>query len=208
MVEYRVSGANSIYINELYQVLDTHGRPKSCWQHLLFPINLTRACCVKSFSSVWCCRPNWHGPSTDPPTHRARALLTWQARTPVAWHIPWQTEDLALLSIILSWRMLDSKFTTQDQRCPWVSASSNIHLGSSIWAPIISARYCFVYFGSQKALRNRELAGVANPIGYPISFLRLFSSCGFVECRPVKPVPGCWCWKIPALWYFTQLGRT
>ena len=46
-----------------------------------------------------------------------------------------------------SWRMLECKFTTQDQRCPWVSASSNNRLGSSIWAAIISARYCFVYFG-------------------------------------------------------------
>ena len=46
-----------------------------------------------------------------------------------------------------SWRMLECKFTTQDQRCPWVSASSNNRLGSSIWAAIISARYCFVYLG-------------------------------------------------------------
>ena len=48
-----------------------------------------------------------------------------------------------------SWRMLECKFTTQNQRCPWVSASSNNRLGSSIWAAIISARYCFVYFGSR-----------------------------------------------------------
>ena len=48
-----------------------------------------------------------------------------------------------------SWRMLECKFTTQDQGCPWVSASSNNRLGSSIWAAIISARYCFVYFGSR-----------------------------------------------------------
>ena len=45
--------------------------------------------------------------------------------------------------------MLECKFTTQDQRCPWVSASINNRLGSSIWAVIISARYCFVYFGSR-----------------------------------------------------------
>ena len=45
--------------------------------------------------------------------------------------------------------MLECKFTTQDHRCPWVSASSNNRLGSSIWAAIISARYCFVYFGSR-----------------------------------------------------------
>ena len=45
-----------------------------------------------------------------------------------------------------SWQMLESKFTTQDQRWPWVSASRNIRLGSSIWTDIISARYCFVYW--------------------------------------------------------------
>ena len=74
-------------MNELYQIHDTHGRPKNCWEHLLFPITLTRACCVKSQLHRLMSHVPIDGPSTRPNTHRA-PFMTWQARTPVAWHIP------------------------------------------------------------------------------------------------------------------------
>ena len=61
--------------------------PKNCWQHLLFPITLTRACCVKSQLHRLKLHVPIDGPSTRPNTHRA-PFMTWQARTPVAWHIP------------------------------------------------------------------------------------------------------------------------
>ena len=101
--------------------------------------------------------------------------------------------------------MLECKFTTQDQRCPWVSASSNNRLGSSIWAAIISARYCFVYFGSRMetllhfarrrklfieegewccARDNTELAGVDDHrVSYFLSLCP--QDVVFLECRPL-----------------------
>ena len=121
--------------------------PKNRWQHLLFPITLTRACCVKSQLHCLMSHVPIDGPSTRPTNlepHSWRGKLEPQLRDISHWKTDWPSSVL-----FWSWRMLECKFTTQDQRRPWVYTSSNIHLGSSIWAAIISARYCFVYFGSR-----------------------------------------------------------
>ena len=118
-----------------------------------------------------------HQQTHHPPSS---TVLTWQARPSVAWHIPladWGTDWV----LFRNWRMLENNFSTQGQRCPWVSASSNNRLGSSIWAAIISDR--FVYFGSfspggersslkrsgNVVLRNGEVAGCCDPIIHRVS---------------------------------------
>ena len=147
MVGYRVGGASSIWMSFIkYTILTAAQKLLTTFTVSNYPHQ--SQLCEEPTPPSEAARPNWR-PFNQ--THQPRApFMTWQARTPVAWHIPLEDWSAWPASVLFrSWRMLECKFTTQDHRCPWVSASSNNRLGSSIWAAIISARYCFVYFGSR-----------------------------------------------------------
>ena len=137
-------------MNELYQVATRYSQPHKNWcKHLLFPIiTLTRARCVKSQLHRLMSHVPIEGPSIKT-RHPQSPILDVASSNPSCVTYPTGRLRTWPSSVLFrSWRMLECKFTTQNQRCPWVSASSNIHLGSSIWAAIISVRSCFVYFGS------------------------------------------------------------
>ena len=238
MVGYRVSGASSIWMSFFKYTILTAGQKKkllttftvSNYPHHAEPV-------------VWRASPPSDvavpidGPSTDPATHRcARTLDSLsQARTlDVASSNPsWVIYPTGRLRtwpssvLFWSWRMLESKFTTQEQRCPWVSASSNIPLGLSIWAAIISAHYCFVCFGSRMetllhfARRQKlfvEEGEWCCAKDNTIPFHPLIS-CACWGCDlPNVSVPtlsgrGCLenvdrCWEIPSLWHCAHLLDT
>ena len=135
-------------MNELYQVHDTHGRPKIADNIYCFQLPSPEPVVWRANSTVWSCTSQLTALQPDPPTqspiHDVASSNPSCVTYPTGRLSAWPASVL-----FRSWRMLECKFTTQDHRCPWVSASSNNRLGSSIWAAIISARYCFVYFGSR-----------------------------------------------------------
>ena len=135
-------------MNELYQVHDTHGRPKIADNIYCFQLPSPEPVVWRANSTVWSCTSQLTALQPDPPTqspiHDVASSNPSCETYPTGRLRTWPSSVL-----FRSWRMLECKFTTQDHRCPWVSASSNNRLGSSIWAAIISARYCFVYFGSR-----------------------------------------------------------
>ena len=62
--------------------------PKNCWQPLLFPITLTRACCVKrKLHRFDAARPN-RRPFNDPQVTYRGPILEVANSPPDAWHIP------------------------------------------------------------------------------------------------------------------------
>ena len=135
-------------MNELCQVHDTHGRPKIADNIYCFQLPSPEPVVWRPTPPSEAARPNWR--PFNQTQHPQSPIHDVASSNPSCVTYPTGRLSAWPASVLFrSWRMLECKFTTQDHRCPWVSASSNNRLGSSIWAAIISARYCFFYFGSR-----------------------------------------------------------
>ena len=147
MVGYRVGGASSIWMSFIkYTILTAAQELPTTFTVSNYPHQ--SLLCEEPTPPSEAARPNWR--PFNQTQHPQSPIHDVASSNPSCVTYPTGRLSAWPASVLFrSWRMLECKFTTQDQRCPWVSASSNYRLGSSIWAAIISARYCFVYFGSR-----------------------------------------------------------
>ena len=144
---YRVGGASSIWMSFIkYTILTAAQKLLTTFTVSNYPHQ--SLLCEEPTPPSEAARPNWR--PFNQTQHPQSPIHDVASSNPSCVTYPTGRLSAWPASVLFrSWRMLECKFTTQDQRCPWVSASSNNRLGSSIWAAIISARYCFVYFGSR-----------------------------------------------------------
>ena len=144
---YRVGGASSMWMSFIkYTILTAAQKLLTTFTVSNYPHQ--SLLCEEPTPPSEAARPNWR--PFNQTQHPQSPIHDVASSNPSCVTYPTGRLSAWPASVLFrSWRMLECKFTTQDQRCPWVSASSNNRLGSSIWAAIISARYCFVYFGSR-----------------------------------------------------------
>ena len=204
MVGYRVGGASSKWMSFIKYMIFTAA------QKLLTTFTVSNyphqsQLCEEPTPPSDAARPNWR--PFNQTQHPQSPIHDVASSNPSCVTYPTGRLSAWPASVLFrSWRMLECKFTTQDQRRPWVSASSNNRLGSSIWAAIISARYCFVYLGrgwrlfyispggesswskrgSDVVLVTIQNLQVLKTTGYPISFPPLSSRCGFFGMQAVS----------------------
>ena len=147
MVGYRVGGASSMWMSFIkYTILTAAQKLLTTYTVSNYPHQ--SLLCEEPTPPSEAARPNWR--PFNQTQHPQSPIHDVASSNPSCVTYPTGRLSAWPASVLFrSWRMLECKFTTQDHRCPWVSASSNNRLGSSIWAAIISARYCFVYFGSR-----------------------------------------------------------
>ena len=160
MVGYRVGGASSIWMSFVkYTILTAAQKLLTTFTVSNYPHQ--SLLCEEPTPPSEAARPNWR--PFNQTQHPQSPIHDVASSNPSCVTYPTGRLSAWPASVLFwSWRMLECKFTTQDHRCPWVSASSNNRLGSSIWAAIISARYCFFYFGSRMEIllhfaRRRKL---------------------------------------------------
>ena len=144
MVGYRVGGASSIWMSFIkYTILTAAQKLLTTYTVSNYPHQ--SLLCEEPTPPSEAARPNWR--PFNQTQHPQSPIHDVASSNPSCVTYPTGRLSAWPASVLFrSWRMLECKFTTQDHRCPWVSASSNNRLGSSIWAAIISARYCFVYW--------------------------------------------------------------
>ena len=147
MVGYRVGGASSKWMSFIkYTILTAPKKLLPTFTVSNYPHQ--SLLCEEPTPPSDVARPNWR--PFNQTQHPQSPIHVVASSNPSCMTYPTGRLSAWPASVLFrSWRMLECKFTTQDQRCPWVSASNNNRLGSSLWAAIISARYCFVYFGSR-----------------------------------------------------------